>query len=109
LADPRAYPLRPFVAVSAAIIRDRRVLVVRRARSPARGLFTLPGGVVEPGLVDRRRPPGVFGGAKDDDRVGGMQLISTPADQDAAIDGGNIDNHRHQQPQRPFLPQSRRH
>jgi len=49
LADPRAYPLRPFVAVSAAIIRDRRVLVVRRARSPARGLFTLPGGVVELG------------------------------------------------------------
>jgi ADP-ribose pyrophosphatase YjhB (NUDIX family) len=47
--DPRAYPDRPFLAVSAAIVRDGRVLVVRRARPPARGLFTLPGGVVEAG------------------------------------------------------------
>jgi ADP-ribose pyrophosphatase YjhB (NUDIX family) len=35
--------------VSAAIVRDDRVLVVRRARHPARGVFTLPGGVVEAG------------------------------------------------------------
>jgi len=37
------------VAVSAAIIRDGRVLIVRRARPPMRGVFTLPGGVVEAG------------------------------------------------------------
>jgi 8-oxo-dGTP diphosphatase len=49
VADPRTYPDRPFLAVSAAIIRDRRVLIVRRARPPAHGLFTLPGGVVEAG------------------------------------------------------------
>lgn len=47
--DPRAYPERPFVAVSAAIIRDGQVLVVRRARPPSHNLFTLPGGVVEAG------------------------------------------------------------
>jgi ADP-ribose pyrophosphatase YjhB (NUDIX family) len=47
--DPRAYPDRPFLAVSAAIMRDGRVLLVRRARAPARGLYTLPGGVVEAG------------------------------------------------------------
>ncbi len=47
--DPRAYPDRPYLAVSAAILREGRVLVVRRARAPARGLFTLPGGVVETG------------------------------------------------------------
>jgi 8-oxo-dGTP diphosphatase len=47
--DPRAYPDRPFLAVSAAIARDGRILLVRRARPPARGLFTLPGGVVEAG------------------------------------------------------------
>ena len=47
--DPRAYPDRPFLAVSAAIVRDGRVLVVRRARAPAEGIFTLPGGVVEAG------------------------------------------------------------
>jgi ADP-ribose pyrophosphatase YjhB (NUDIX family) len=49
LNDPRAYPDRPFLAVSAAIIRDGRVLIVRRARAPAAGVFTLPGGVVESG------------------------------------------------------------
>jgi ADP-ribose pyrophosphatase YjhB (NUDIX family) len=49
VADPRTYPDRPFLAVSAAIVRDGRVLVVRRARPPAYGLFTLPGGVVEAG------------------------------------------------------------
>jgi 8-oxo-dGTP diphosphatase len=49
VADSRSYPDRPFLAVSAAIIRDGRVLVVQRARSPAAGLFTLPGGVVECG------------------------------------------------------------
>jgi ADP-ribose pyrophosphatase YjhB (NUDIX family) len=35
--------------VSAAIVRDGNVLLVRRARAPANGLFSLPGGVVEAG------------------------------------------------------------
>jgi 8-oxo-dGTP diphosphatase len=48
-ADPRAYPDRPYLAVSAAIIRDGRVLVARRARGPALGVWTMPGGVVEAG------------------------------------------------------------
>jgi 8-oxo-dGTP diphosphatase len=47
--DPRKYPDRPFVAVSAAIIRNGRVLIVQRAQPPMRGVFTLPGGVVEAG------------------------------------------------------------
>ena len=49
MADARSYPQRPFLAVSAAIMCDGRILVVRRARPPANGLFTLPGGVVEVG------------------------------------------------------------
>ena len=48
-AQERTYPARPYVAVSAAVFRDGRVLIVRRARSPAAGLHTLPGGVVELG------------------------------------------------------------
>ncbi len=40
-------PLRPQIAVSAAIFRDGRVLLVRRARSPAKGFYSLPGGRVE--------------------------------------------------------------
>lgn len=49
MTDARAYPQRPFLAVSAAIVRDGKILVVRRARAPAHGLYTLPGGVVEVG------------------------------------------------------------
>ena len=49
MADGRSYPERPFLAVSAAIVRAGQVLLVRRARPPADGLFSLPGGVVEIG------------------------------------------------------------
>src|ERR1051326_5369538 len=37
-ADPRAYPARPFLAVSAAIYREGRILLVRRARAPGETL-----------------------------------------------------------------------
>lgn len=47
--DPRAYPDRPFLAVSAAVIRDGKVLTIRRASGIATGIYTLPGGVVEAG------------------------------------------------------------
>ena len=40
---------KPELAVSAAIFRDRQVLLVRRAGAPAKGLWTLPGGRVEVG------------------------------------------------------------
>ena len=49
MAEGRSYPSRPYLAVSAAIIRDGKVLIVRRARPPAYGVFTLPGGGVEAG------------------------------------------------------------
>jgi ADP-ribose pyrophosphatase YjhB (NUDIX family) len=49
VSDIRAYPERPYLAVSAAIMRDGKVLVVRRARKPALNLYTLPGGAVEAG------------------------------------------------------------
>ena len=48
-ANARTYPTRPYLAVSAAIFRNGRVLIVRRARPPAYGLYTLPGGGVELG------------------------------------------------------------
>ena len=49
MPDARSYPERPYLAVSAAIVRDGKILVVRRARAPAHGLYSLPGGVVEVG------------------------------------------------------------
>jgi len=45
----RVYPTRPYLAVSAAIFCGGRVLIVRRARPPAHGIYTLPGGGVELG------------------------------------------------------------
>ncbi|ABE38481.1 NUDIX hydrolase [Rhodopseudomonas palustris BisB5] len=44
---PPEPPRHPQIAVSASIFRDGDVLLVRRARSPGRGLYSLPGGRVE--------------------------------------------------------------
>jgi 8-oxo-dGTP diphosphatase len=46
-AAPSVQPSHPQLAVSAAIFRDDRILLVRRARSPAKGFYSLPGGRVE--------------------------------------------------------------
>jgi ADP-ribose pyrophosphatase YjhB (NUDIX family) len=40
-------PAHPQLAVSAAIFREGKILLVRRARNPAKGVYTLPGGRVE--------------------------------------------------------------
>ncbi len=47
--DERLFPARPILAVSAAVFRGSRVLIVRRARAPFLGHFSLPCGVVEIG------------------------------------------------------------
>lgn len=46
MASP-VQPSHPQLAVSAAIFRDGKILLVRRARSPAKGFYSLPGGRVE--------------------------------------------------------------
>ena len=40
-------PRRPQLAVSAVIFRDGKVLLLRRAKSPGHGFWSLPGGRVE--------------------------------------------------------------
>src|ERR1700729_500412 len=45
----RSYPSRRILPGTTAIARDGRVWIVRRARPPAGGLYTLPGGGVEVG------------------------------------------------------------
>lgn len=48
--DPsRLYPAAPRLAVSVAAFREGRLLVASRTRAPARGLYSLPGGLVELG------------------------------------------------------------
>ena len=46
-AASHAQPSHPQLAVSAAIFRDDKILLVRRTRSPAKGFYSLPGGRVE--------------------------------------------------------------
>jgi 8-oxo-dGTP diphosphatase len=42
-------PVVPRAAVSAAIFREGRVLLVKRGMPPSAGLWSLPGGHIEPG------------------------------------------------------------
>jgi ADP-ribose pyrophosphatase YjhB (NUDIX family) len=44
---PPVPPQHPQLAVSASIFRGGKVLLVRRARSPGKGFYSLPGGRVE--------------------------------------------------------------
>lgn len=48
-SESRLFPARPFVGASIAVIRDDRVLLAARANAPMRGVWTLPGGLVEAG------------------------------------------------------------
>lgn len=47
--DRREYPARPIVGVGAVIVRDGRVLIVRRRYEPLAGRWSLPGGTLELG------------------------------------------------------------
>ena len=47
--SPRNYPAGPVPAVGAVVIHEGTVLLVRRARAPARGVWAVPGGRVELG------------------------------------------------------------
>ncbi len=48
-ADPRLYPSRPILAASVAVFRDGKVLLAERTKPQSPDLFSLPGGLVEPG------------------------------------------------------------
>lgn len=45
----RDYPASPLLAASICVLRDDRVLLATRTRPPMDNLYTLPGGLVEPG------------------------------------------------------------
>lgn len=47
--DGRRYPKRPILGVGAVVFRRGRVLLVERGREPLKGLWSLPGGVLEVG------------------------------------------------------------
>ena len=45
----REYPPAPIVGVAAIILQDDRLVLIRRAKEPAKGYWTFPGGAVELG------------------------------------------------------------
>jgi len=45
----RRYPTRPFLGVGALIFEDGDLLLVERGKEPLKGLWSLPGGIVEAG------------------------------------------------------------
>jgi ADP-ribose pyrophosphatase len=45
----REYPDRPVVGVGAVVIRDGKILLVKRGIAPSKGLWAIPGGALELG------------------------------------------------------------
>ncbi|HEY2039991.1 MAG TPA: NUDIX hydrolase [Edaphobacter sp.] len=45
----REYPVAPIVGVAAVVIRDEKILLIRRGREPMLGAWSLPGGALELG------------------------------------------------------------
>jgi 8-oxo-dGTP diphosphatase len=45
----REYPEHPLVGVAAVVLKDERVLLVKRGKRPGKGEWSLPGGLVELG------------------------------------------------------------
>jgi len=45
----REYPQKPIVGVGAIVVREGKVLLVKRAAAPSRGLWAIPGGSLELG------------------------------------------------------------
>ncbi|MFO7877218.1 MAG: NUDIX hydrolase [Desulfovermiculus sp.] len=43
------YPILPVVAVGGVLIKDKRILLVKRGQAPSKGMWTVPGGKVELG------------------------------------------------------------
>ncbi|HEX9896207.1 MAG TPA: NUDIX hydrolase [Dehalococcoidales bacterium] len=47
--DSRWYPAYPMVGVGALILKERRMLLVKRSKEPSKGLWSIPGGRLELG------------------------------------------------------------
>ena len=51
--DGRRYPQHPIPGVGAIVVSNEGVLLARRDKEPATGLWSIPGGAVEPGETQK--------------------------------------------------------
>ncbi|MHA1136207.1 MAG: NUDIX hydrolase [Candidatus Thorarchaeota archaeon] len=51
--DDRRYPLHPIPGVGAIVVSNKGVLLARRDKAPGTGLWSIPGGAVEPGETQK--------------------------------------------------------
>ena len=47
--ETRTYPTHPIPGVGAIVVGDNGILLVRRDKDPGKGLFAIPGGIIEVG------------------------------------------------------------
>src|SRR5438874_7371655 len=50
----REYPQQPLIGVGAIIIKDRRVVLIKRGKPPLLGEWSIPGGLLELGETTRQ-------------------------------------------------------
>ena len=110
-ARPETSPASITLAVGGIVIRDGRLLMVRRAQEPARGLWSVPGGKVErseylsdalrrevreeTGLeIDVGELAGLFEVIGDDDHYVVMDFLATYSGEDEPRPGDDVDRVR---------------
>ena len=49
----RVYPVRPWIAVGVVAMRDGKMLAIQRGREPGKGMWAVPGGMVDIGETAR--------------------------------------------------------
>ena len=49
IESSKRYPIQPKLAVGAVVFKDQKVLLVKRGKAPAKGVWAIPGGSVELG------------------------------------------------------------
>ncbi|RLG76947.1 MAG: NUDIX hydrolase, partial [Thermoprotei archaeon] len=49
MESSREYPRYAVVGVGAVVVKDGKVLLIKRGYPPAKGMWAIPGGVVEAG------------------------------------------------------------
>ncbi len=49
IESSKRYPIQPKLAVGAVVFKDQKVLLVKRGKAPAKGLWAIPGGSVKLG------------------------------------------------------------